>query len=206
MLAIFLQSINCIHLVQVVYIFVYKGPLYVKICKCKCLCILERWSFAKGFLNMWHPKYENQKSWIIECRCIFYDVFLSFLELDWCGHYKLLLNVKCCITILQKCQLLCYIEKKQEHTGLERPEGEWMTELSFFCELFSLSLQCWLNHWKKNWQVVNAGYIRPKGERPTMQQLATFHWLWAGARLECRPQIEVASGAQFVMPELPESW
>ncbi len=49
---------------------------------CKCLCILERRSFAKGFLNMWHPKYENQKSWIIECHSIFYDVFLSFLELD----------------------------------------------------------------------------------------------------------------------------
>ncbi len=99
---------------------------------CKCLCILEK-VICKGVPQYVASKYENQKSWIIECHSIFYDVFLSFLELDWCGNYKLLLNAKRCITILQKCQLLCYIEKSK-NTGLE-PEGEWMTELSFFCEL-----------------------------------------------------------------------
>lgn len=44
-----------------------------------------------------------------------------------------------------------------------------------------------------------------KGGYPTMLQPATSHCLDRGARDVQRPQMEVASGAQFVMPELPRS-
>ncbi len=152
----------------------------MKICKCKCLHILERRSFAKGFLNMWNPKFENQKSWIIECRSIFYDVFLSFLELDWCGHYKLLLYAKRCITILQNVNFVFH-RKKARAYWFGTTWG-WVNDriIIFWWTILDV-LAMLIKSLKKNWQVVNAGYIRPKGERPTMQ---TAHHLSIGSGRE----------------------
>lgn len=47
---------------------------------------------------------------------------------------------------------------------------------------------------------------RAEGGYPATRQPATSHCLDRGARDVQQPQMEVASGAQFVMLELPRSW